>query len=245
MDQLLARHWKKTLVLTGCLAVALFVVSWSGADVWQAVRQFWRYVVDERALETLVIELGWLGPLVLIAANILQIVIAPVPGYVVQAASGYLFGPFWGGLWASIGLLCGAMAAMWIARVFGRPLVERLVGKDQLAKWEDVIHSDSSLVWVLLLLGPIGDIPYWIAGLSHVRFSMIFLITLAVRIPSVFVMTAIAGGAVQLSWWSIGAMLAAVAGLLLAAVFYQHRLRGWVGRLTRPLPIKQTDATHE
>ena len=62
---------------------------------------------------------GW-GPAALIGINVAQILVAPIPGYVVQAAAGYLYGPLWGGIYGAIGLMIGAMLAMLLARLLGR-----------------------------------------------------------------------------------------------------------------------------
>jgi len=186
--------------------------------------QVWSLLQDEQALEAAINDLGWLGPAGLIAFNILQIVVAPIPGYVVQIASGYLFGPFWGGVWASIGLLIGAMLSMWLARTFGRPLVERLVGAQRLDKWEAATHSDSVIIWFILILSPTGDLPYFLAGLSSVRFRTIFLLSLAIRVPTTFVVTSAGAGVMLLNWWQLATALTALLVLLFAFMRYQETI---------------------
>jgi uncharacterized membrane protein YdjX (TVP38/TMEM64 family) len=93
-----------------------------GLLAWRFGPGLWALVQDEAALRGYIARLGWLGPLALIVINAVQIVVAPIPGYVIQGASGFLFGPLWGGVWGSIGLLIGAMLAMLLARVYGRDL---------------------------------------------------------------------------------------------------------------------------
>lgn len=193
----------------------------------------WRYaptlrllLIDPSAVEALVLELGWYGPLALVAINALQIVFAPIPGYVVQVAAGFLFGPLWGGIWGSLGMLVGATIAFWLARIFGRPLAEALVGRGRLDKWETTTHSTSTAVWFLLLLGPTGDVPYFLAGLSSVRYLKILLITVLLRVPAVFLAAAAGGRA--LPFWQVAliyAVLAAMAGLFL---LNQGRLQHWM-----------------
>ncbi len=184
----------------------------------------WRLLQDEQALEAMISELGWLGPVALIVFNIVQIVVAPIPGYVVQIASGYLFGPFWGGVWASVGLLVGAMLSMWLARTFGRPLVERLVGGHRLDRWETTTHSDSAIVWFILILSPTGDLPYFLAGLSSTRFLTILLLSLAIRVPTTFVVTSAGAGVMLLNWWQLATVLGALIVLLLTFIRYQDSI---------------------
>ena len=104
-------------VLLGIGVVGAALLAWRyGADLWALAN-------DEVALEAAVASLGMWGPAALIGINVAQILVAPIPGYVVQAASGYLYGPLWGGIYGAVGLMLGAMLAMLVARLLGRPLV--------------------------------------------------------------------------------------------------------------------------
>lgn len=205
----------------------------------------WRYgpaiqqVLSDRArFQAFVEALGWFGPIMLIVFNALQIIIAPIPGYIVQLAAGYLYGPWWGGLWGAIGLYIGSMSAMWLARTFGRPLAERAIGAARVQHFEDVIHSDSIYVWFALLLGPTGDAPYYLAGLSKIRFVQIFLITTLLRVPSAFVAAAIGAGVFTLTWWQFTLIVASVG--LIAVILIRHRafLVAWVDRAARAMGLR-------
>jgi uncharacterized membrane protein YdjX (TVP38/TMEM64 family) len=205
------------------VALMLIALFWIGPPIWQLVQ-------DAEALQAWVVGLGWLGPIALIVLNAIQIVVAPIPGYVVQVASGFLFGPFWGGVWSSLGLLAGASMAFWLARFYGRPLAGRLVGHERLEQWERVTHSSSTLIWFVLLISPIGDLPYFLAGLARVSFVKIFLLTLAVRVPSTFVVAAAGAGVMLLTWWQIVLLLVGLAGLLVVFLRYQDQIVRWCDR---------------
>ena len=195
--------------------------------------QLWQVVQDEAALEAWVISLGWWGPLALVALNAIQIVIAPIPGYVVQVAAGFLFGPIWGGVWANLGLLIGSSIAFWLARFYGRPLAGRLVGHERMAQWEHVTHSTSTLVWFVLLLGPIGDLPYFLAGVARVSFVKILVITLLVRVPSTFVVAAAGAGVMLLTWWQIVLVIGLLFAGLLLFLRYQTQIVQWSDNYTQ------------
>jgi uncharacterized membrane protein YdjX (TVP38/TMEM64 family) len=210
-------------LVAGIAALIVVALLWFGPYLWQLAQ-------DEKALEAWVANLGWLGPLALITLNAIQIVVAPIPGYVVQVAAGFLFGPIWGGLWASLGLLCGSSLAFWLSRFYGRPLVGRLVGHERLERWEHLTFSDSTLLWFVLLLGPVGDIPYFLAGLARVSFVKIFVITLAVRVPSTWVVAAAGAGVLLLTWWQIALLLAILLGIVLLFFRYQDQLERWSDR---------------
>jgi uncharacterized membrane protein YdjX (TVP38/TMEM64 family) len=94
-----------------------------------------------------------------------------------------------------------------------------------------VTHSDSPFVWFLLLVAPIGDSVFLLAGLSRVSYLTIFLLALVVRVPSVFLSTAIGGGAVPVVWLVVLVILAATG----TAVAYRYRrpISAWFERTVK------------
>lgn len=173
-------------------------------------------------------RLGPWGPLGLIMLNALQVVVAFVPGPVVQVAAGYLFGWLQGAILGTIGMILGGALAVLLARVFGRPLVQRIVGAQRLARWEQVAHLNSLPIWFILMLGPFGDIPYYIAGLTSLAIWKIIAVAAFVRTPSIIVATAIGAGVIQRdSPWVIGAVILFFLTALVA-IRYQSQIEQWV-----------------
>ncbi len=208
---------------------------------WRYGAQVWGLVTDEAALEAAIARLGLWGPLALIGINVAQILVAPIPGYVVQAAAGYLYGPLWGGVYGAIGLVVGAMLAMLLARLLGRPLVERMVGQERLTRWEKLTFSTSTTVWFIILLTPTGDLPYFMAGLSRVSFLKIFLLTMAIRVPSAFVVAAAGAGVLTMSGWQLTVIFGALGLLLLIFLRYQDRLLHAIDRrVEQHIPKRET-----
>jgi hypothetical protein len=85
--------------------------------------------------------------------------------------------------------------------------------------------------WFVLLVVPIGDLPYFLAGLARLQFAKLFVMTLAVRVPSTFVVAAAGAGVMVLSWWQIALIMVALLGALFLFVRYQAQLMAWADRL--------------
>jgi uncharacterized membrane protein YdjX (TVP38/TMEM64 family) len=219
------------------LALGLLAV---GGVVWHYGPALWALVRDQELLAAWVQQLGWLGPVAVVLLNALQIIFAPIPGYVVQIASGYLYGAFWGGVWNSLGLLIGATTAFWLARGFGRPVAERVLGGARLARWEKVTHSTSTLVWCVMLLGPTGDVPYYLAGLSRVSYIKVIIIATVLRVPSVFIEAAIGAGIVVLTWWQWAVVIAFLAGIVVFFLRYQEPILSWMEELVQRRVVEET-----
>ncbi len=230
------RSWLKWILLAAILAaVAVLAVRY-----WREVASFLR---NPDELRVWLARLGPLGPLGLIAFNIIQVVLAPIPGYPVQIASGYLFGWWRGSLYAVVGMILGGLLAMTLARIYGRPLVQRMVGPDRLERWEQVAHLNSLAVWFVLMLGPLGDAPYYLAGLTKLPVLKLLAIVLLVRTPSVMVSAALGAGLIswRSPWFISGATVFIVLGIL--AGLNEQRIERWLtGQARRRMGLARPGA---
>lgn len=189
------------------------------------------FVADQERLRAWLVTLGPLGPIGLIVLNAIQVVVAPIPGYVLQGAAGYLFGWLPGTFYAIIGMTLGGILAMSLARIFGRPLVRRVTGEQRLQRWEQVSRLNTLPIWFVLMLGPFGDIPYFVAGLTSLAIWKVVIVAVLVRWPSVILSTAVGSGVV--SWrspWVIGGAAVLLTAALLG-MRYQDRIDRWIDRV--------------
>lgn len=111
---------------------------------------------------------GAWAPLAYITLFALQILIAPMPGQFMGVMGGYVFGVLLGSLYSITGLTIGAGLALFLARRYGRPLLERFFGRDQLKLWERKLYMRSPVNWGLLFVFPVPDIVFYLAGLSSI-----------------------------------------------------------------------------
>lgn len=169
-------------------------------------------------------NLGPLGPLAYIALQILQTVVAPIPGNVVGAIGGLLFG-WWGILWTTIGATIGAGLVFWVSRKFGRTLVEKIVKKESLDKFDFVIGKRASFILFLIFLIPglPDDIVCYIAGLTDVPIKKLLIIFALGRLPAVVGNNVIGTG---LSSGDIGLVITlVVVGVIIFAILYTQQER--------------------
>lgn len=81
--------------------------------------------LDPVRLERLGLRLGPWGPLVLAGVMALTVVVGPIPTMVVSVAAGMIYDPLLAFLLSMAGALLGAGLSFWIARLVGRPVIER------------------------------------------------------------------------------------------------------------------------
>ena len=182
---------------------------------------------DTAAVRLWIEQLGPLAPVAFFLLNIIQIVVAPIPGYPVQVLGGILFGFIPGSVYTVAGMVAGGTLAAWLGRRLGRPWLENRLGTETLTHWSQVAHIDSFWVWWVILLIPLGDIPYFLAGLSRIPLGWFALAILLSRGPFT-VLIVWAGNSVvnlPLTWM---ALLMAVIGLIVIIGFSQAaRIETW------------------
>ncbi|MBB3188960.1 TVP38/TMEM64 family protein [Halomonas cerina] len=81
--------------------------------------------IDPQRLERLSLRLGPWGPPMLAGVMALTVVVGPIPTMVVSVAAGMLYHPWVAFLLSMTGALVGAWVSFWIARLVGRPVIER------------------------------------------------------------------------------------------------------------------------
>jgi uncharacterized membrane protein YdjX (TVP38/TMEM64 family) len=152
---------------------------------------FRRYVIvlsDAEAARAYVRSFGALAPLAVVILQALQVVLAPVPGQVLGAVAGYLFGPWWGTLYNMIGITIGSTAAFWLSRRFGRSYVERMVDDDALATFDGFVERRGllSLFVLFAIPGLPDDALCFVGGLTPIPLRKLVLVAVVGRTPAFF-----------------------------------------------------------
>lgn len=190
-------------------------------------RPFSRIGTDPAIVRTWIEPLGPLAPLAFFLLNVIQIVVAPVPGYPVQILGGILFGFVLGSIYTVGGMVAGGTLAAWLGRRLGRPWLEKQIGAETLAHWEEIAHIDSFWTWWLILLIPAGDVLYFLAGLSPIRLRTFALAILTSRGPFTVLIVWLGYQALDLPLTWLAVLVAAIGVLILIGFSQRHRLEAW------------------
>jgi len=163
--------------------------------------------------------LGAFAPLAYVAIVTVEVVIAPIPGTVLYAPAGVIFGGFWGGVLSLIGNVTGAALSFALMRVLGRSTFERLIEAEQLEALERRLVERGVLVVFLLRVNPLtsSDIVSYAAGATSMPLRKLLLGTTLGMAPLCFLQAYLAEGLLTAFPSLIYPLL--VAGVLYAAVF--------------------------
>ena len=166
---------------------------------------------------------GWESVLVFMLIQVLQVVVAAIPGELVQLAGGYIYGTWAGTLYSLTGIVAGSVLVFFVARLLGYPLVRTFVSQKNLDKFEFMMKSEKSEIAMFLLFlipGIPKDILTYIAGLTPVKPLRFFIIITIGRFPALLASSIIGsntqkGNYVLVIILSIAALVLFIAGLLL------------------------------
>ena len=109
---------------------------------------------DVENLKAYILSFGNLSPFIFGAIQFLQVIISPIPGNITTVAGGAIFG-FWTNLIiSSIAIILGSAAAFGLARIFGRPFVEWIIGKEKVERYFDTVTKNKKKSLCLLSCCP-------------------------------------------------------------------------------------------
>jgi len=86
-------------------------------------------------------RIGILAPLAFVALQIVQVILAPIPGQTLAGVGGYLFGTLWGTVYSMIGIVFESSTVFLATRRVGRPYIERVIEPSALTRWDDVVNQ--------------------------------------------------------------------------------------------------------
>lgn len=129
--------------------------------------------------------------------QLLQIIVAFIPGEVVQIAAGMMYGPLWGSVVILVGCVLSSMVVYELVYKLGAPFVRSMVGEKQLLKFRQFELSGKFGVTVFILFlipGFPKDVLTYIVPLSDMNLRTFLLLSTIGRTPGVIISTYAAAG---------------------------------------------------
>ncbi|MBS0260715.1 MAG: TVP38/TMEM64 family protein [Planctomycetes bacterium] len=140
-------------------------------------------------------QFGPFAPLAYVALVICEVVLAPLPGAMLYAPGGIIFGGFWGGLLSLAGNVLGAGLACQLMRTFGQSYFVRFLDRGALRHYETrLIRSGVGIVF-LLRINPLtsSDFVSYAAGLTRMPLWKLMLGTALGMAPLCWAQAYLAG----------------------------------------------------
>lgn len=172
-------------------------------------------------------DAGPWGVAVLLGLQFLQVVVAFIPGEVVQMAAGILYGPWLGTLLILIGCVISSSFIYKIVHSLGQPFVSAMVPTKYLDKFHAFEQSGklNSIVFILFLIpGMPKDTFTYLVPLTEMPMKTYLIITTVARIPGVLMSTYAASGLLNGSVTESIVIFVVVAIVAGVAVLFKDKL---------------------
>ncbi|MDO5358683.1 MAG: VTT domain-containing protein [Slackia faecicanis] len=186
----------------------------------------------ERVIED-VQNAGVGGVFMLLGFQFLQIVVAFIPGEVVQLAAGMMYGPWGGALIVLVGCIVSSAFIFVVVHKLGAPFVHAMIPEKWMAKLEKFEQSEKLdvMVFVLFLIpGLPKDVFTYLVPLTHMRMRDFLFLANVGRIPGILISTFGAAGLIQ-GDYTQSIILFAIAAVIaiVALVMHEKILHGLSG----------------
>ena len=188
-----------------------------------AVQRYAPFLTDPAALRAWIDQYGVWAPIVFIGVQILQVVIAPIPGQVMGLIGGILFGAVAGTAYSLAGGTIGSALAFWLSRRYGRQYVERVVTPAVLERF-DALGENHALLGIFLAFvipGLPDDALCFVGGLTRIRLWKLIAVSFLGRIPSYAVFNLIGSELANENLVAVLTLVTVVGAL--TAITYRYR----------------------
>lgn len=196
------------------LGVSLVICILTGIGIWAT----YYYFENPQMFRDFVEEHYALGVLIMLFMFIIQVILALIPGGLLEVACGYAFGSVAGGIIAVSGIMTGSALTIIFVRKFGRKFAELFYSKeklDSISILKDKKKRNILVFLVFLIPGTPKDLLTYVVGLTDMSIPMYLLLTGIARTPAILVST-IGGDALGLENYWQGLLF--LGGLIVASL---------------------------
>lgn len=224
--------WKWAGIL-GLIGLFIFIIYQYHSELWILCVRLWNLFGSHRRLKAFVSSFGVYSPLAFILLQVIQVVVAPIPGGAIEFLGGYLFGVWAGMLYSMIGLILGSWLAFSIGKIFERWAVEKFVSPKTMKKFDYLIGREGVILSFLLFLIPgfPKDALCYILGLTPMHLGLFLIISTIGRIPGTLMATLQGAKAFEHQYKLFLILSVASALIILVFYIYHEQIHQWIKKL--------------
>ncbi len=231
MSQKPTEKRKKILTIIGVSVIVLVII----LAIFIFAPQIIELFKHRDQLRQTILAAGIWAPLAMIGFQILQILIAPLPGNIVSFVSGFIFGTLNGTVFSMMGVIIGSILTFLLARLLGRKILRYLISEEKFQKFDRYTLKQGPFILLLLLIvpNPIGDGVFYLAGLTNIPLLFYLILVIIGRIPSNFVNNLIGAKATTFThreWIIFGIIILAI---ILLYYLNKKRIEGFFLKIPR------------
>ena len=182
---------KKTIIKVVSVVILIAVLVWLTFQFAPFVESLKDEVSREHFKQD-IYQKGIMGWLTVLGIQVLQVVVALIPGEPIEVLAGITYGTFGGMATCLVGALIGTIIIFYAVRWLGHSLVHAVVEGEKLNKLKFLKNAKrlELITFILFFIpGTPKDVLTYFAGLTPIKPLRFFVISLFARIPSVITST--------------------------------------------------------
>jgi uncharacterized membrane protein YdjX (TVP38/TMEM64 family) len=221
-----------TCLLVGLLILLIYLYN---SQLWIQAVKLWDIFPDHHRLKEFIFSFGAYSPLAFILLQVIQVVIAPIPGGAIEWLGGFIFGVKAGFIYSMIGMTLGSWLAFSLARIFEKVAVEKFVSPGIRRKFDYLIGHEGVILSFLLFLIPgfPKDALCYILGLTPMHLGIFLIISTIGRIPGTLMATLQGAKAFDHQYKPFLILLGVSALVILVFYIYHGEIHGWIKKRSK------------
>lgn len=206
------------VIIAGLIVVTIKLFPWAMSLLNEEGREeFQNYVYSK----------GVFGVFILIGAQILQVVVAFIPGEPLEILAGLLYGTVGGYFVCIAGILTGTILIYYTVKLLGVSSVNKIAGKDKLNKFKflkDTKKLEAIVFLLFFIPGTPKDFLTYFIPITKMKPLTFFIIVTVARIPSI-VSSTFAGSSIGEGKWVQTIVVFVVIGIIsLLGIIYNDKI---------------------
>ena len=233
-----SRLKSKWVWILGLFAVACAILIYQyHSEIWAQGVKLYHLYGSRRELKKFILSFRAYSPIAFMLLQVIQIIIAPIPGGAIEFLGGYIFGIKGGFFYSMIGLFFGSWMAFALARIFEKWAVEKFVSAQTRKKFDYLVGHEGVILSFLLFLIPgfPKDALCYILGLTPMRTGIFLIISTLGRIPGTLMATLQGAKAFDQQYMAFLVLLGISTLIILAFYIYHDEIHEWI---KKRLPTK-------
>jgi uncharacterized membrane protein YdjX (TVP38/TMEM64 family) len=181
---------------------------------------------------------GAFGVLICLGLQFVQVVVAFIPGEVVQIAVGAIYGPFAGTCILVLGALISSAFVFLVVRKLGAPFVEQMIGRnheDKLRWLNDNKRLDLVVFILFIIPGLPKDLFTYLVPLTRMRAANFLILSTLARIPGIAISSYIGNAAIQGDYTQAIIVAVIAGGLGICGIVFNKHIMAFIDKVEHKL----------
>ncbi len=182
LGEISVRKSKAPLYSSITLITVLVICYFAIPQVNQFLNEAWDVLTsnDEARIKNWVSDFGWMGPVVIVLAMVVQMFLLVIPSVLLMIVAILAYGPIWGSVIILIAIFCASSIGYFIGKYLSIELTARLIGKKTTQKMTDFLNDYGFWAVMITRINPFlsNDAISFVAGLLRMNYFKFITATL-------------------------------------------------------------------